>query len=195
MSKVWTWGDSPNNELGRYYQDFHYQCRKWQGPVDGDCPICEEPLNDSSKNPIRTPECAHDFHAPCLVAWMKENYENPNCPLCRAKLWGQKRTGDAVIRVAEVESQGSLLGANPVGNEDQEGEQEIKELLEMIDMLSDTLKDRRREVETQLAFIQKNERKLRTQQIELERMEQERRKLEMELKTMRIQVQNEKRKL
>lgn len=48
--------------------------------LDDKCPICYESFR--GKNNVIT-ECHHIFHNECLLKWLTEKCQQPNCPICR----------------------------------------------------------------------------------------------------------------
>ena len=57
------------------------------GGGEGDCPICLEPLDKDTTNPLEkiyTTDCGHEFHEHCLVDNCKKSRRE--CPLCKSNI-------------------------------------------------------------------------------------------------------------
>lgn len=50
--------------------------------TDSACPICLDPLHETSDDAIVTP-CQHTFHVKCLLDW---NTRSNTCPNCRVPI-------------------------------------------------------------------------------------------------------------
>ncbi|KAF7860792.1 hypothetical protein EAF04_008310 [Stromatinia cepivora] len=47
------------------------------------CVICENPYDVGEHRPVKVPGCVHVFGELCIKRWLKENYDNMTCPMCR----------------------------------------------------------------------------------------------------------------
>lgn len=46
------------------------------------CAVCVEEFKASTV--VRETPCKHVFHDDCLMKWVKQKIEDPECPVCRA---------------------------------------------------------------------------------------------------------------
>uniref|UniRef100_A0A7N0TEC7 RING-type domain-containing protein n=1 Tax=Kalanchoe fedtschenkoi TaxID=63787 RepID=A0A7N0TEC7_KALFE len=62
------------------------------GAVQQKCPVCLNHFEPESK--IYKLGCGHLFHNACLEKWLKLNYWNTTCPLCRTPVMPQEEDPD-----------------------------------------------------------------------------------------------------
>lgn len=94
--------------------------------LDGNCPICLEPLKDS---PLTKADCGHVMHLSCLSKWLVRD-RGLTCPICRMRM-----------RVPNVESdnpgaEASTSTAAGTTNSAEHGEAEIEEDVEGPSLIS-----------------------------------------------------------
>lgn len=74
--------------------------------IEGDCPICHEKLDPSTKElTFCSASCGNNFHLACIEDWHEHASSGPQCPLCRQS-WTPAGPWAGVHKLPSVDADG-----------------------------------------------------------------------------------------